>query len=230
MIYQGLDERYPYASDRHHRFILEGARAVEAEAKALGLTYVFHLARQGHRSPRLQALAKNASAVVTELFPWRPIARWTEQLAKDCPGPVLTVDSACLVPMPQTRAQDTQRLPLPGSLRGAAGGSAPEPLALSPAPRGARRAAPLRARKPANGKPRRADCPLRYRPWRRPGGGLPRGSAAGYARWEGFKAAGLRTYHRRRNNPLEVGGVSGLSPYLHYGQISPSAWRGRPQP
>ena len=109
LIYQGLDERYPYASDRHHRFILEGARAVEAEAKALGLTYVFHLARQGHRSPRLQELAKNACAVVTELFPWRPIARWTEQLAKDCPGPVLTVDSACLVPMPQTRAQDTQR-------------------------------------------------------------------------------------------------------------------------
>ncbi|NBQ12464.1 MAG: hypothetical protein EBU29_10575, partial [Gammaproteobacteria bacterium] len=30
LIYQGLDERYPYASDRHHRFILEGARAVEA--------------------------------------------------------------------------------------------------------------------------------------------------------------------------------------------------------
>ena len=62
LIYQGLDERYPYASDRHHRFILEGARAVEAEAEALGLRYVFHLARRGHRGPDVQYARYGARA------------------------------------------------------------------------------------------------------------------------------------------------------------------------
>ena len=222
LIYQGLDERYPYASDRHHRFILEGARAVEAEAKALGLTYVFHLARQGHRSPRLQELAKNACAVVTELFPWRPIARWTEQLAKDCPGPVLTVDSACLVPMPQTRAQDTQRA---FRFRDRYAARREEAL-LSPWPSAQPHAGPdgLHPFEPvslqkANLDELIAHCAIDHGV--APVAAYPGGSAAGYARWEGFKAAGLRTYHRRRNNPLEAGGVSGLSPYLHYGQISP---------
>lgn len=222
LIYQGLDERYPYASDRHHRFILEGARAVEAEAKALGLTYVFHLARQGHRSPRLQELAKNACAVVTELFPWRPIARWTEQLAKDCPGPVLTVDSACLVPMPQTRAQDTQRA---FRFRDRYAARREEAL-LSPWPSAQPHAGPdgLHPFEPvslqkANLDELIAHCAIDHGV--APVAAYPGGSAAGYERWEGFKAAGLRTYHRRRNNPLEAGGVSGLSPYLHYGQISP---------
>ena len=222
LIYQGLDERYPYASDRHHRFILEGARAVEAEAETLGLSYVFHLARRGHRGPVLQDLARDAYAVVTELFPWRPIAGWTEQLARGCPGPVLAVDSACLVPMPQTRAQDTQRafrfrdryaarreealLSPWAAARPHAGPEGPlpfEPVGLH----NADLAALI------------AQCAIDHGVG--PVAAYPGGSAAGYGRWEGFKAAGLRTYHRRRNDPLEAGGVSGLSPYLHYGQISP---------
>jgi predicted NAD/FAD-dependent oxidoreductase len=46
------------------------------------------------------------------------------------------------------------------------------------------------------------------------------GSAAGYARWEKFRAAGLPHYARRRNDPL-LEGTSRLSPYLHYGMVSP---------
>ena len=222
LIYQGLDERYPYASDRHHRFILEGARAVEAEAEALGLTYVFHLARRGHRGPVLQDLAKGACAVVTELFPWRPIALWTEQLAKVCPGPILTVDSACLVPMPQTRAPDTQRA---FRFRDRYAARREEAL-LSPwpapkpqeGPKGSLPFEPVRLQS-ADLDALIAQCAIDHGV--APVAAYPGGSIEGYARWEGFKAAGLRAYHRRRNNPLEVGGVSGLSPYLHYGQISP---------
>ena len=46
------------------------------------------------------------------------------------------------------------------------------------------------------------------------------GSAAGYARWDAFQAAGLAEYAKRRNDPL-VDGTSRLSPYLHYGMVSP---------
>ncbi|MEO0815401.1 MAG: FAD-dependent oxidoreductase, partial [Myxococcota bacterium] len=46
------------------------------------------------------------------------------------------------------------------------------------------------------------------------------GSTEGYARWEGFKARGIRGYGRTRNDPLRDG-VSRMSAYLHYGHVSP---------
>ncbi len=46
------------------------------------------------------------------------------------------------------------------------------------------------------------------------------GSQAGYERWNRFKATGLGHYARNRNNPM-VDGVSRMSPYLHYGMVSP---------
>ena len=46
------------------------------------------------------------------------------------------------------------------------------------------------------------------------------GSTTGYARWEKFKQHVLEAYAERRNNPLSDG-TSRLSPYLHYGMISP---------
>jgi hypothetical protein len=46
------------------------------------------------------------------------------------------------------------------------------------------------------------------------------GSTAGYARWEKFKQHALEAYAGLRNNPL-IDGTSRLSPYLHYGMISP---------
>ena len=43
LVSHALSERYPYASDRHHRFILEGARDASREVSARGVRYVFHL-------------------------------------------------------------------------------------------------------------------------------------------------------------------------------------------
>ena len=46
------------------------------------------------------------------------------------------------------------------------------------------------------------------------------GSRAGYNRWQYFKTNGLNSYANLRNNIL-VSGVSRMSPYLHYGMVSP---------
>ena len=45
VIYQGIDERYPHASYRHHRFLLEGAADVAHRAEELGIRHVLHVAR-----------------------------------------------------------------------------------------------------------------------------------------------------------------------------------------
>ena len=47
------------------------------------------------------------------------------------------------------------------------------------------------------------------------------GSAAGYARWEAFRRRGLALYAARRNDAMSREGVSRLSPYHHYGMVSP---------
>ena len=46
------------------------------------------------------------------------------------------------------------------------------------------------------------------------------GSAAGYRRWNTFKDKQLGRYAKQRNNAL-LDGVSRMSPYLHYGMVSP---------
>ncbi|MBC7318560.1 deoxyribodipyrimidine photolyase, partial [Candidatus Bipolaricaulota bacterium] len=57
---------------------------------------------------------------------------------------------------------------------------------------------------------------------------LPAGTEAARARLQEFLERKISRYHEDRNNPT-VDGTSGLSPYLHFGQISPVevAWRAR---
>ncbi|CAJ1416717.1 unnamed protein product [Effrenium voratum] len=50
----------------------------------------------------------------------------------------------------------------------------------------------------------------------------PGGSSAGYARWNSWVAGGgLKTYAKRRNESLDVHGVSRMSAYLNAGMVSP---------
>ena len=99
LVYHALAETYPYASDRHHTFMLEGARDVQAEMAPRGIGYAFHLERQGHRGRHLVALAGKAALVVTEDMPVDPLRTWTKRLAEATSAPVWAVDTACIVPM-----------------------------------------------------------------------------------------------------------------------------------
>jgi hypothetical protein len=98
-VYHALSERYPYASDRHHTFILEGARDVAAALTARGIGTAFHLEREGHRGPHLRTLAEASGLVVTEDLPVPPLTGWTEALHRRTGVPVLRVDTACVAPM-----------------------------------------------------------------------------------------------------------------------------------
>ena len=82
LIYQGLSEKYPFASDRHHQFIIEGARSVQEECKKKGIPYVFHLERRQDRTPYLRILANMSSLVVTEYFPTPPLQKVIRKLKK----------------------------------------------------------------------------------------------------------------------------------------------------
>ena len=53
LVYHAISEHYEYASDRHHTFMLQGARDVQQQFAEQGISYAFHLATPADRQPHL---------------------------------------------------------------------------------------------------------------------------------------------------------------------------------
>jgi len=219
-VYHALSERYRYASDRHHRFILEGARDVAAELGRRGIATAFHLERPGHRGPHLRTLAERAALVITEEMPVAPLRQWTRHLADGIETPLWAVDTATVVPMrvvgkgvqrayryrqrveprldaalapwPEVEVGESDRIDLPF-----------EPVDLAS----------------ADLDELGASCDIDHAV---PAvEGTVGGSVAGYRRWETFRDEKLSGYARTRNDPV-LEGTSRLSAYLHYGMVAPT--------
>lgn len=225
-VYHALSERYPYASDRHHSFILEGAREVAAELAELGIGYAFHLERPGHRGPHLRTLASRAAVVVTEDMPVAPLVGWTSSLAESIAAPVLAVDTACVLPMRRIgrawlRAFAFRAATGPERLERA---QRPWPPLELPAQKARKQpflpSLPFQPIELANADFSEliAECEIDHLV--APVAHTVGGSRAGYARWQRFLDTRLRGYAEQRSDPL-VQGTSRMSAYLHYGQVSP---------
>lgn len=224
LVFHALSQRYPYASDRHHTFILEGARDVQRAFAARGISYAFHLERPGADEPVLRTLAAAARVVVTELCPVPPLRGWTARVAEV--APVIGVDASCLFPLPAGPAKAPTRA---FSFRTAAAPHVERWLA-EPYPASPAAPAPWTERLPfvpvelqgADLGELVARCAIDH------GVGVvpdsPGGMAAARARWAAFLGeganAGLGRYAATRNDPL-LDGTSRMSPYLHYGHASP---------
>jgi photolyase PhrII len=227
LIYHGLDERYPHASLRHHNVVMDAAVDLHQGFKKQGVRYVFHLAREGHRPSVMKTLAKQASMIVTDLFPLPPWTDWVKSVAQMAGGPVVEVDGHCVIPMPlygrsvdrpfkfrngtkKLRKQRLQRrwpeLNLPVEPYN---GDLPfDPVMVE------HQLVDLDQRWTLL-----QQCnidPTVHPVWRFKGG-----EQAALARWQSFKEKGLSGYARRRNNAADTDGVSRMSAYIHYGMISP---------
>ena len=224
LVYQGLAGRHRFNADRHHAFILEGARDAHAELAARGVRAVFHLPTDPSAPSPLPVLAARAALIVTEDFPAPPFPAWTRRLASRTEAPVWALDCACIAPMrSQPRRFErafelrrhnqlayTERVPR----------AWPETDAMAAAYDGALPFQPLDLAV-ADIPALCASCDIDHS--LPPVAHTPGGSVAGYARWQRFKQDGLPSYHRRRNDAAQPWplGVSRLSPYLHHGQVSP---------
>ena len=222
-VYHALSERYPYASDRHHLFILEGARDFAAELGARGIGTAFHLEREGDRGPHLVTLAYQAALVVTELMPVAPLHQWTAALRAAITAPVWQVDTACVVPVTLTsKAYDRafvyrdatarlrrERLTLPWADVPHDAEPCTLTLPFTPVDLANADLAALVAR-----------CHIDHAV--APVSDTRGGSRAGYVRWNDFVASGrIDRYDRTRNDPTRGDGVGRMSAYLHYGMVSP---------
>jgi len=223
VVYHGLSERYEYASDRHHTFILEGARDVSRQLAQRGVGYALHVERPGHRGPHLKRLADRAAAVVTEDMPVPLLRDWTRTIHRETSPPLYLVDTDCVVPMrlvddfhdraykfrraTQSMRQTRIDREWP-NLEHDAGATLPDKLPFKPV-----------EIEHASIEDLVGQCDINHGI-----GPVPHatgGHRAGYTRWNTFREQSLDVYHKRRNDPTDRSGVSRMSPYLHFGHVSP---------
>ena len=221
LIHHAIDASYPYASDRFHTFMMQGAQELAARAARLGLTYRFALhPRRDDRT--IEHLAKRAAVVVTDDFPTEGVNARSQRLPS-----VPNAGSSGRF----GRRGGRRRIPS----RGYAARTIRPKLARlidhalevvdDRPPRRALPASVLEsldvpwhdvARCDVAAEVARCQIDHDVNPVASRGG-----LRAARARLAAFVADGLHAYAQRRRNPSDEGGSSRLSPYLHYGMISP---------
>jgi deoxyribodipyrimidine photo-lyase len=218
---------YRWASERIHRFVLDGMHDVSLalrDTPALHVPYVE--AERGAGRGLALSLAERAAVVVGDDYPAFFLPSMHAAFAAACPTRFELVDSNGLLPMraaerifstaksfrafaQRALPEHLRTLPLEEPLRGLAG------LARASLPAELVRRYPLAS--PgllAGDEPLSAlDLDHTVRPVSMRGG-----ARAGLVRLEAFLDGGLDRYGRERSQPAS-GASSGLSPYLHFGHV-----------
>jgi deoxyribodipyrimidine photo-lyase len=242
----GLTASYPEATLRHYVFLLEGLAETAADLQALGVRLAVLLEEPDGAALRL---AQPAALLVTDRAYLRHQRAWRERVAAEATCPVVQVEGEAVVPVEQASGKaEWAASSLRPKLRRLLADYLPEAAAPQPAGAAPGTAPGTRARRRrwAARPPRRdslglrLDAPvlppadleggsaapvlgrLRPDPSVPPVAGLRGGGSQARARLARFVRGPLAEYHLARNDP--AGDLqSGLSPYLHFGQISPLA-------
>ncbi len=227
LVYEALDVRYPHASDRVHRFVLEGACEMRAALEARGIGYVFFLprtAREARESRALERLAAPACCVVTDWYPdaGGPRSLWahTPRIAARLPCRMEAYDDAVVVPMSLLAKPEVAARTIRPKVRAVL--EAHLVVGADRAPRHPMRSLPALPFEPtdvvANGLDALVSaCDVDHDVT--PVSDRRGGRREARARLEKFTARALRHYGDERNDMARVA-TSGLSPYLHFGHVS----------
>ena len=218
--YHGLGYNYPHASDRIHRFILEGVAELGDRFSKRGILYHFYL-RQRDSDPNdvFYGLARRASLIVTDDFPAFIMPEQTTRVAGRIDVAMWAVDSNGIVPLAAVPGEQYGAYTLRPKIRKLLR----QHLKSIPEPKVRRDSLAMRLDVPgtavtaenigtliaASSIDHSVPPSLVYRG----------GYREARARLDRFVGGALKTYGGARNEP---GGesTSRLSPYLHFGQIS----------
>lgn len=212
----GLDERYPDANLRHFAFLLEGLAETARRLEERGIGFVL---RRGRPPEVALDLARQARILICDRGYLRHQRQWRDLVAARAPCPVIEVEGEVVVPVgvASSRAEPAAR-----TLRPKIQSRLAEFLAL-PEERQPRRRAPsdfeslLDPNDPAALLATLA-VDRSVPPVRRFRGG----TGQAQARLQRFINERLEGYAQARSDPGQQA-TSELSPYLHFGQISPVA-------
>jgi deoxyribodipyrimidine photo-lyase len=229
VVFEPLRAGYPFASERLHGFVIDGMRDQAAWLATRTATYGPYVEpADGAGAGLLEALAARACVVVTDAYPAFFLPRMVEAAGVKLGVRLEAVDSNGILPLrgaPKlfTTAASYRRYMqkvVKGHLEEA---PAHDPLDGVALPRLRALPLPITARWPA------ADLDALVAP-----GGLDRlpidhrvgateergGFTAAEARWKRFLAQKFTSYADGHNHP-DHGAQTGLSPWLHFGHLSP---------
>jgi deoxyribodipyrimidine photo-lyase len=229
VVLEALRAGYPWASDRHHAFVLQGMADNARSLEGSGVRYYAYVEREPNEGKGLlAALADRAAVVVTDDFPAFFLRRMVTAAGRQIDVTLEAVDSNGLLPL---RAAD-RVFPTAYAFRFFLQKNLRSHLSSFPEadPLGARRlvhadeipAAIAKRWAPADAALLATEPgTLRHLPIDHVVGSVATrgGMVAGSARLQGFLGERLARYADERNQP-EVEATSGLSPYLHFGHVS----------
>jgi len=230
IVLEPLRIRYRWASDRLHRFVIEGMRDNAADAESLPITYYPYVEpAAGVGTPLLHELARHAHTVVTDEYPCFFLPRMIAAVRDRIPARLELVDGNGVLPLRladrlYTVAHSYRRFMQKNILAAMEQWPKADPLASAALPRPVDLPPSIRQRWPAADFVDLLD---------RGGIGrlpidhsvsavdqIPGGPKQAAARMEEFLERKLERYPEDRNHP-DRDGSSGLSPYLHFGHLSP---------
>jgi deoxyribodipyrimidine photo-lyase len=214
IVYFGLTETFPEANERHYYFMLEGLKDVQKALADKGIAMVIE-----RSSPEIGAVkfAKKASIVVCDRGYLKIQMKWREYVSKQVQCPLIQVESDVVIPvemasnkeeysaatlrrklqrvLPQHLVSIEEQLPAIDSTR-----LEFESFDISDIPKALSKLVIDRTVRPS----------LLYHG----------GTAEAKKNLREFILKKLAKYKEMRNDPNEDS-LSNLSPYLHFGQISP---------
>ncbi len=219
LFYEGLTCTYPEANDRLHTFILEGVPETARRLARRGIGYCFYLRRRrSDANDILYRLAARAACVVTDDYPTFIADRYNLPVPPKLSIACEAVDSSCIVPMNVLAKREYAAYTIRPKI------SKLLPRYLAPCPElnpAVRWAAPVSdyhtTVTAATIGALVASCEINHSI--APSISQTGGRLAAERTLAHFLDNNLRRYARERNNPSSRA-TSGLSPYLHFGQIS----------
>jgi deoxyribodipyrimidine photo-lyase len=224
LVYETLRPDYPHASDRLHRFVLEGARDTAARLAARGIAHAFFLPRTTDEARGVVAkLAERARLVVSDDSPTFVVRKQNATLAERVPCALFVVDDCAVIPMALMASEELGARTLRPKVTRALDAWL-RPIA-EPAPRvrmPPRIDLPFAAVDLTNVDARAmrelvAGCAIDHGV--PPVDGAPGGSREAERRLAAFVRGPLSTYDADHNDPSREA-ESGLSAYLHFGMVS----------
>jgi deoxyribodipyrimidine photo-lyase len=96
VVYSGIWQSYPEANFRHFRFMLEGLAEVAHSLESLGITFVLRIEPPDNG---VLALTNNAATVIVDRGYLRQQQVWYRYVAERCPCPLVQVEGNVAVPV-----------------------------------------------------------------------------------------------------------------------------------
>ena len=210
----GLTGRFPEANLRHYAFMLEGLRETQAALAKRGIPLIVERADPGRG---ILAAAREAALVVVDAGYTRVERGWRRAAAAGLGCPLLQVETNVVVPVATASPKDefmaaTLRPKIKRVWDRFLAPLKTNPVRRAEAPQGLESLDLTDAGRILKG--------LRLDRKVEPVPGVAGGPSQAKRRLLAFLSRKIDRYPEDRNDPL-IDGTSGLSPYLHFGQISP---------